>query len=67
LSTSRITELLYSKCHYLLSVIDGSLTFDIIIVSLTILDLAEEPHVLIIPKWETDIKGLYWVIKKARS
>jgi len=41
------------------------LTF--IIVSLTILDLLEESHVLIIPKWETDIKGLYWVIKKARS
>ncbi|SDP97134.1 CDP-diacylglycerol--glycerol-3-phosphate 3-phosphatidyltransferase [Mucilaginibacter sp. OK268] len=33
--------------------------------ALTILDLLEEiTLVLIIPKWETDIKGLYWVIKK---
>ena len=33
--------------------------------ALTILDLLEEiALVLIIPKWETDIKGLYWVIKK---
>ncbi|MFA6086315.1 CDP-alcohol phosphatidyltransferase family protein [Mucilaginibacter sp.] len=33
--------------------------------ALTILDLMEEiALVLIIPKWETDIKGLYWVIKK---
>ncbi|SDG40776.1 CDP-alcohol phosphatidyltransferase family protein [Mucilaginibacter sp. P19] len=34
--------------------------------ALTILDLLEEIIlVLIIPKWETDIKGLYWVIKKS--
>ncbi|QTE47075.1 CDP-alcohol phosphatidyltransferase family protein [Mucilaginibacter rubeus] len=34
--------------------------------ALTILDLLEEiVLVLIIPKWETDIKGLYWVIKKS--
>jgi CDP-diacylglycerol--glycerol-3-phosphate 3-phosphatidyltransferase len=33
--------------------------------ALTILDLLEEiVLVLIIPRWETDIKGLYWVIKK---
>jgi CDP-diacylglycerol--glycerol-3-phosphate 3-phosphatidyltransferase len=33
--------------------------------ALTILDLLEEiTLVLIIPQWETDIKGLYWVIKK---
>ena len=32
---------------------------------LTILDLVEEIIlVAITPKWETDIKGLYWVIKK---
>jgi phosphatidylglycerophosphate synthase len=32
---------------------------------LTILDLLEEVVlVLIIRKWETDVKGLYWVIKK---
>jgi len=33
--------------------------------ALTILDLVEEIILVIItPKWETDIKGLYWVIKK---
>ena len=33
--------------------------------ALTILDLLEEiTLVLFIPRWETDIKGLYWVIKK---
>jgi len=32
---------------------------------LTILDLLEETVlVLVIPRWETDVKGLYWVIKK---
>lgn len=31
----------------------------------TILDLLEEIMlVLVIPQWETDVKGLYWVIKK---
>jgi len=33
--------------------------------ALTILDLLEEiVLVLVIPQWETDVKGLYWVIKK---
>lgn len=33
--------------------------------TLTILDLLEETVlVLVIPRWETDVKGLYWVIKK---
>lgn len=33
--------------------------------ALTILDLLEETVlVLVIPQWETDVKGLYWVIKK---
>lgn len=33
--------------------------------TLTILDLLEETVlVLVIPQWETDVKGLYWVIKK---
>jgi len=36
--------------------------------ALTIADLLEEiTLVLIVPKWETDIKGLYWVIKNART
>lgn len=35
---------------------------------LTILDLLEEIIlVLIIPKWETDIKGLYWILKRQRT
>jgi CDP-diacylglycerol--glycerol-3-phosphate 3-phosphatidyltransferase len=34
--------------------------------TLTILDLLEETLlVLIIPRWEKDVKGLYWVIKKS--
>lgn len=33
--------------------------------ALTILDLLEEiALVIILPKWKTDVKGLYWVIKK---
>ncbi|MBD1384329.1 CDP-alcohol phosphatidyltransferase family protein [Mucilaginibacter rigui] len=33
--------------------------------ALTILDLLEEIMlVLVIPRWETDVKGLYWAIKK---
>jgi cardiolipin synthase len=32
---------------------------------ITILDLAEEIIlVIILPQWETNVKGLYWVIKK---
>ncbi|RFZ85207.1 CDP-alcohol phosphatidyltransferase family protein [Mucilaginibacter terrenus] len=36
--------------------------------TLTILDLLEETVlVLVIPQWETDVKGLYWVIKNGSS
>ncbi len=35
---------------------------------LTAIDLAEEiALVLILPKWETDVKGLYWVLKRKQK
>ena len=36
-----------------------------VMTSITILDLMEEiAMVLLLPQWEADVKGLYWVIKR---
>jgi hypothetical protein len=35
---------------------------------LTILDLLEEIIlVMLIPKWKTDVKGLFWILKQSHS